>query len=314
MPVVGHLPLVHNATKTRWNYALHTSRCVITKISIRLPRAVLLAVVVGCSSDDPTGPAVKDFVYPLKIGNKWQYSREVGLFNFRPDTAGVVPPDTARVLSTSTVEILRTETLHDTIETSVFQERLVEGSFTFQSQSYFNNRADGLYFYAYRGVGYVIPLSRRASSISFKGRDFGSVSEVISFIEGSIGIPEVGNDSLLFEDPPLRSLAYPFVIGLQWVYREPGKPWRIDKRILGIETVRVPAGAFACYKIQWLMDISNDGDWDDEIEFFDYISREGLVRRSLLVKDLVVTGPQGPEPIGKVDLREESKLTDVHLE
>lgn len=277
---------------------------------------IVILFLIGsleCSKDNnTTGLDKEEFIYPLKIGNKWSYSREYSIFNFRPDTIDIWRPDTT--LSTSEIEIVRVDTLYDSIKTYVFHESLIEEGYNpYESESYYNNKVDGMYLYAYYGPGFVLPKPRAKTKIYFKGRCFNNVREVALFVENAIPIRYSRSDSIIYEHPPLLSLQYPLKIGSQWVYRMPDNPWAIDKKVLAKEDVRVPAGKFKCYKIQWLFDIDGNGAWDSDIEFFDYISTKGLVRRSILFKDLVVTGEESPEPIGMVDMKDEAQLIEVHL-
>ncbi|MFQ6618789.1 MAG: hypothetical protein ACE5QV_08895, partial [Fidelibacterota bacterium] len=70
---------------------------------------------------------------------------------------------------------------------------------------------------------------------------------------------------------------------------------------------------FYCFKIQRLFDFDNDGEWDNDIELFDYISDKGLIKRYFFLKDLIVTNERG-DPIGKMDGKIVSQLIDFHLE
>ena len=149
--------------------------------------------------------------------------------------------------------------------------------------------------------------------IYFKGRYFNSVREITAFLENAIITEKVTSDSLEYENPPVRSLKYPIEIGSQWIYRNENNPWRIDKKVSDMEKVQVQAGIYTCYKILWLFDIDNNGEWDDDIVFFDYICSKGLIKRYISYKDLIWTGENSPEPLGTFDSSEEYLLTGVHL-
>jgi hypothetical protein len=91
------------------------------------------------------------------------------------------------------------------------------------------------------------------------------------------------NDSLYYENPPVQSLKYPFEISSQWTYRNRYNPWHIDKKILGKETIALPAGNFECFKIQWLYDMDHDWQWDKDIVFYDYLHAKGLMKRDIKI-------------------------------
>ncbi|MFQ5639826.1 MAG: hypothetical protein ACE5IR_17745 [bacterium] len=284
------------------------------QLSLNIMTLLFLAAIFGCSAkDNPTASEENNFVYPLKIGNKWEYMRELSVFNFRPDTVGFAPSDTI-ISSVSTVEIVRTATLPAPVKTYVLYETLTEeGSSASESESFYSNQADGFYYYAYRCAGSVLPKSSVKKRIYFKGRYFSHIREITSFIEDAVSNNCVGLDSIIYEVPPLKSLPYPLEIGAQWLYRSEGNPFKIEKKVVAKDSVTVPAGHFNCYKIQWLFDIDNNGEVDRDIEFFDDICSEGLIRRNILFKDLLLTGESGPEPIGKFDVEDHSQLINIHL-
>lgn len=268
-------------------------------------------LIMSCDKDEnPTGPNVNNgFIYPLKVGNQWEYKRTFSTFNIRPDTLKNKQfADTTT--SSIIIKIIKKETLFDSVDTFVFQEILNE---TFIDYSYYANLDSGLYFYAYRGPGLVIPKTSRNNKILFNGRYFNNIREITSYITKAIPQDYILMDSLIYEIPSLQSLKYPIKIGSQWTYRYPGKPWRIDKKILNYEKVKVTAGSFNCFKIQWLYDINHDGIWDNDIIFYDYVCEKGLIKRSIIFKDLIITGEQSTEPIGLMDCKDESVLTKLTL-
>ena len=52
--------------------------------------------------------------------------------------------------------------------------------------------------------------------------------------------------------------------------------FRIEKVVLGMESVTVAAGTFQAYKIQWLLSLAAD------IVFLDWISEQGLIKRQIV--------------------------------
>lgn len=273
---------------------------------------ILPCALLSCSEKRcPTEPDCGNFCYPLTVGNRWEYSRVDSLFNFRQDTTGVA---LLRASRTHTVEITRTEILFNCIETYVFRETATrESGESYESEAYYRNQKDGLYEYAYRGISWASPFAPRESRIRFKGRDFDSFMAVVSFIDRVAAGADIIDDSLRFNSPPIRVLRYPLEVGAQWVIREAGDPWRIEKRVIGKETVSVPAGDFRCYSIQTLIDLHDDGEWDEDVECIDYVSSAGLARRYMFLKDLLWTNEWGGV-IGWFDVIDDSKLVEVHLE
>jgi hypothetical protein len=276
--------------------------------------SLALLFISSCDFDKtPLNPDKSDYDYPMTIGNQWEYQRTFSYYNIRPDTLTMPPGLDTAITSTIVMKTARQEIIHDSITTFVFQETLTDGSQSLMDESYYANVEGDLYFYAYRNPGFVIPKATAKKRMMFKGMSFSDAREITSFLTRVASANNNLVDSLIYEIPPLLSLKYPLQQGSQWTYRYPGRPWRIDKRVLNKEAVRVPAGEFDCYRIKWLYDLDNDGSWDEDIIFYDYVCEKGLVKRSISYKDLYLTREDSPEPLGVYDAKDESVLTNVIL-
>jgi len=275
---------------------------------------ILIIVIFSCDNDNMVDPGTKNgYFYPLDIGNQWKYSRTFSMFNFRSNNPENDAFADTTITSSVIVEVVKQEIIQDSVNTYVLQEILAENNQTFIDESYYANSDSGLYFYAYRGAGYVLPKMSSKYKILFRSKYFNTVQEITSYIIKFVPQNYFLTDSLIYENPPLQSLKYPITVNSQWIYRFTGKPWQIDKKILDYELIDVPAGQFNCYKIQWLIDINNDAVWDTDIEFFDYVCEKGLIKRSILYTDQVVFGEDGSKPLGLVDCKDESVLTELSL-
>jgi hypothetical protein len=273
---------------------------------------VALCLVLSCSENRcPCEPDCGDYCYPLAIGNRWEYSRVDSFFNYRHETRA------ASLLGfswTYTVEIARTEILPGCMEAFVFHEVSTwESSDPHESETYCRNERDGLYRYAYRGIAWISPFAPRETRLRFKGRDFHSIEEVVLFVEELLLQADIVDDSLRFSSPPIKVLQYPLEIAAEWVLTDPGDPWHVAKRVTGKEDVDVPAGKFSCYSVQVLADLDDDGEWDEDFTYIDYIGPVGLVRRYMYLKDIEET-TAGGEVVGWFDVIDDSKLVDVQLE
>lgn len=273
----------------------------------------LLIIFISCNEDIKIiKPVGEEMIYPLTVGNKWSYVRLFSIFNSRPYQSDVIPPEDYFIIDRSVVTISQIDTLQDTIVTFRFRDVLYGSGNTFIGEAYYNYKEDGLYFYAYRGGGHAVPKATSHQKIYFQGRFFNSVREITSLITDGEELNSLPSDSLRFEDPPLKSLPRTYRIGEQWIYRTTGKPFKIEKRVLSKETIDTHRGSFECYKVQWLIDFDNDGHWNEEVEFFDWISPQGLVRRSVSYKDMLWI-QDNPEPISKFDSRDEYYLIGLNV-
>lgn len=261
---------------------------------------------LSCSKEqNPIEITNTEMIYPLTVGNEWSYVRLFSIFNFRPLNDSIVPPNDMTILQRSVSSISRKDTLHDTISTFVLRELLEEGNSTFVGESYLSNHDDGLYLYAYKGISNTSPKVAHSQKISFKGRNFNHIGEITSFIENGGLIHSPNFDSLRFENPPVKALPRKYRTGEQWTFRRYIDFLRIDKKIISKESIETHAGNFDCYKVQWLVDFGNDGEWDKDIIFFDWVSLKGLIRRNILIKDMIWVGSASPEPLGKFDGKDE---------
>ena len=283
------------------------------KLHLNLLLLIFAIILITSCDKDPIGPQGSGLIYPLKVGNQWEYDRTFSTFNFRPDASNDYQYNDINITSSVIIEIIRKEPGPDSINVFVLQGILDENNRPLVSNSYYANLDSGLYFYAYSGPGYVTPKASLKNNMLFNGSYFNNIREITSYIINAVPKNYILIDSLIHEIPPLQSLKYPFKLGSQWTYRSPGNPWHIEKKILSYETVKVPAGSFNCYKIQWLYDMNQDSVWDDNIIFYDYVSEKGLIKRSILVKDIMITGEINPEPLGLIDAKDESILTKLTL-
>ena len=82
--------------------------------------------------------------------------------------------------------------------------------------------------------------------------------------------------------------------------------------MIGETEVKTQAGSFTAVKVQWKMDFNGDGEFDNNVQFFDYIANEGLVMRSFLIQNLPVLDDDGTN-IGSYDYHDMSVLTSYKL-
>jgi hypothetical protein len=260
----------------------------------------------------PVGYDFSKFVYPLEIGNRWEYDRIFISYNFRPDSIknqiGLL--DTIKTFST--VAISKQEWLKDSILTYQIVESLTEYTTTVTSESYYFNLEDGLYLLAYKGAGSALPKQRRSNKFIFRGLYFNNLTEISDYFTRLNGRYKLTFDSLYYENPPLQIIKYPLEEGLQWTLRKAGEPFRIDRRVLSEQNIQVPAGNYRGIKIQNLYDLDGDNEWDESTIYYDYISNKGLLKRSILIKDVIVADDSG-QVIGLVDVRDELNLIKVMI-
>ncbi|MCP4584151.1 MAG: hypothetical protein GY839_21270 [candidate division Zixibacteria bacterium] len=279
------------------------------KLSSIILALFLLAICLSCSLG--TDPAIS-FIFPLEIGNRWEYSRTFSYTNIRPDTFEI-SPDTWRaeaILEINSLDhiFLPENSPPEFIEAYHLREEYIDDDTSvYEGDAYYRNAIDGLYSYNSGSI----PIWLSDNTIIPENFTIGifSINDVMLFKNNST------LDTIIYNAIPQKILYYPIDMGSQWRLRdrEDNSGFRIDKKVVGSEVITVPAGEFVCVIIQWLYDFDRDECWDDDIEFYDYLCEVGLIKRTILFKDNTWPSEYG-ENLGLVDSITEIVLTDYHLE
>ena len=276
-----------------------------SKKNVWVLQLIILVVIciIGCENDNDN-PNL-DFIYPLTIGNSWQYETTYTLdFDSLATYNGL--NDTI-LYYTGSVEIIAHEVIFDSLEVYNFATIMNESGNIFTGNKYYNNNDDGLFCYGHTNGSMITPkTNNKKTFIKFDSKIFNNVKEIFNYIvKDEIGNQFSKDDSIYYD--LVKTLEYPLEEDNQWIYRS--YDIRIDKTIIGWKEIDVPAGEFICWKIQWTYPESS---FNDDIEFYDFVSPEGLVQRLIEVKNLTCIDEFG-NTIGYLDSTEERYLTDYQL-
>lgn len=252
-----------------------------------------------------------DFIYPLSIGNIWEYKRQWNLYYYSDSLEIKEYTDTVTYSSDISVSITDEVTLNGDIDTYKMTGIENDGMMTFEGTQYYRNNEDGLYIYAYLGSGVYLPKDVAGEYICFKGKKFKNFHALSNYIQEITPILSLQSDTIIYEEPPIKTIHYPIKIGKQWTYREAGNPWRMDRKVTNRVNLEIEIGSFDCYTIKFIYDLDEDGEWDDDIWITDYISKQGLIKREIYVMELLESTVTHPEGTGrKFDAFDEYTLTD----
>ena len=268
---------------------------------------IILTVIciIGCENDNDK--LNMDFIYPLTIGNNWQYDM---IFTMDFDSLATYNGLNDTIFySTGSVEIITNEIIFDSLEVYNLATTITETGNVLTGNEFYNNNDNCLFSYGYINPSMITPKSNNNFAfIIFDNKKFNNVREIVDYIErGIIENDYSKNDSIYYD--PVKCLEYPLIEDNQWIYRTSNNPIRIDKTIIGLESIHVPAGLFNCWKIQWTYPESS---WNDDVEFYDFISQNGLIKRVIEFKDLECIGGFG-NFIGYLSSTEEKYLTDYQI-
>lgn len=256
------------------------------------------------------GFVTEDFVFPLSLGNSWEYSEELRWFNVKP--VNLTLPDPNPMSFSDRVEITALDTLLDSTEVFVFH-KIKEGMGNrYEGDEFFNNQKDGFYYYGYGSTewGLMVPPKISTSrAFSWNNQHFSSISELLAMITGQVPLASVALELIGYGYPPRKSIGYPLEVGSKWAFRGPDELISIDKKIVDFQTVDVPAGEFECFVIEWILHpgFPVTTNW---IDYYDYLSKEGLIKRSITVRGVTIYSEYGA---GTADLTQEYVLTGYSL-
>lgn len=271
----------------------------------------IVFILNGCSkAPDETDVIIK---YPLEKGTVWEYNHTMAFTNFRPSISGTSYSETTYI-QTGYVQVVGEKIFYDTIRTKQVLE-VSHGLRTSVSEKYYLEKPEGLYLYGYRGGSNFTPKTSNSVRYKFKGTQFNNPQEILEYLEGlQNGLNKKSLDSINIEQIPLIVYKFPIDVGSQWNYRgaiSGGLFFRIDKKVVGMELVHLPIGVFSTYVIQWLYDMNSDGIYDADLEFKDYVCKEGLMKRVLKIKNIAITTVDSPEGIGLVDYEDVTLVTRI---
>lgn len=288
---------------------------LITK-NIVLGFVFLIFVGIACDRDNK--PTLGDFQYPLKIGDSWTYARSYNPNNWVPSAGSEAGVDT--IFDTSYTEIVLLVNLSDTVSAYKFKTAWYSNGDTSHMTEYINNNDSGLYEYAYLHATWTGPPKINPNNqkyLIFDGRIYSNFDELRDeMFRAAKGFSISGSavEILTEESHPIEELDYPLTVGKRWMYREValGDSWDMDKQIVNIKNISVPAARRNCFKIQWFWDTDDDGEWDTNITGYDYLSPIGYLKRQFNFYGVKQTNETG-DTVGTFDVSDIYELIDYHL-
>lgn len=267
------------------------------------------AVAFGCnkSLDVENVP-----FYPAVSGNIWMYSGMDTVVNFRPIYPGVHFRDTSTHWVTR-IDSLTNVILHDSVPTLSFRSTDTFDSLNqFIGHHYYITKNDSMFLFAYDGGSGVLPKKSSHYHFTVRGILFTSLEDIHRYVRGMELSPQA-TVSIVYEERPPKVMVFPLHVGTEWTFRERGYPsFFIGKKITGTESISTPAGELATYKIQWSWDFDNNGVADTDIQAFDYVTKNGLMKRTIILKNAVIT-EDDPTPLAYVDIEETYIITSFTI-
>lgn len=276
---------------------------------------LILILLNGCNLFESKQEEIEqNFIYPLAIGNSWQYHRTISTeYDEMGNENGL---DDESYTNTALVEICAIETVFKNIDTFNLKTTISDGGQVINGHNYYKNSNTKCMSHGYTTAHVITPKKvPNYSHLKFHGRTFHKPEDIQVWLEKcKISSSATVEDSITYD--PVTILEYPLAEGNQWTYRYKTSdlvPWRIDKQVTGWEEIEVEAGEFMAWKINWYNNPFNEGiDWDETIETVEYVADEGLIKRTWCITGIEVYNTQG-ELIGTQTFRDELNLISYSI-
>ncbi len=242
-------------------------------------------------------PLSEVYEYPLKTGNSWNYHRRfiVEYFDIS-DSTNIIDRDT--IESDYIIQNGSKVILND----SITAYKLISTNLTSNvtSYEYCNNNSQGFYCYAYKLNDGAEPFAKKLNIQNFY------INYPIMNI--FLNFNEIKSDSLFIENPPAKILSYPITYNTKWTLRG-NCDYIVYKEIIGNEFITINQTTYECYKIRY----SYSNNINENVVFTDYIASTGLVKRSVITKNLIISNVNGEILNQRCNCIENVELIDCML-
>ena len=144
-------------------------------------------------------------------------------------------------------------------------------------------------------------------TLSFNGKNYHSLNEIFNYYKYDLIDNFSGDTTLIFDNPPKVAIKYPIVQNNEWIFNIVNSATKQTKKYTTFETVNSMGISYYCIKIQkqWYLDGSNNPD--SRLIFYDYFSKEGMIKRDFIIKDIAINNSLG-QLIGYIDAKDEAFL------
>ncbi len=243
-----------------------------------------------------------DYVFPLALGNRWDYVMESSISMSRWDSVVTQPTDL--IPGSATISISALDFTIPSVDTAFrIDIDLATGGRVYRRSQVCGNEPEGLIIYQNWGAHDFGLIPRH------EGFDIDEY-----FAAETIAGPLLPKDDLrLAMAPPgsAVSLAYPLEVSSRWtVYSDPDNRWRNDKEVMGLVSRTVPAGTFQCFEVRWFIHVTAQDSTLEALDWVDYVAREGLIER--IVRARSPNGEPGNDGL-TVETIAHYKLTEFEL-
>jgi len=281
--------------------------------------SILIAGTISfnsCSDDvvnNNSAPVNEDnFVYPYSINSFWYYGTNNFVTNLRPDSlSNIFDTDTLTGIGGATF-VRDTIIGNDTLR--LFRNGHSDEFHAHTTLEMYKQTSSGLIRYASYSEGTNFgpfrPLKNNMNlKYSVNGKTYNSVDEIFRYYKNFIFRSEYnssGDTIFIFDDPPVTAIKYPIVKNLEWNFITV-QTTQINKKYTDYENVILLGKSYYCIKIQRIWYFDNSTTPAPNLIDYEYFSKEGMVKKDFLIKDIRITNEFG-ELLGYIDAKDEAFL------
>lgn len=283
---------------------------------MKLLRKICLALLfmvyfsfISCGEETVNSVSMNEnFTFPFNLSSSWYYGTKNFITNIRPDSIRIY-------FNSDTTEgyggiIFLGDTVINNDTLRLMRNNHSDPQHFHTAVELYKQNNSGLYRHAYYSEAYTFtPYRNSKNKIYFKFRNniYQAPGEVISFLKNDFMENEDSNDSILHTDnPPLQALKYPIAVNDIWLLKD-FNDTKIFKHYLNFENVSISDKNYYCIKIMKSYYFNNSASPDENIVYYDYFSKEGIVKKNLNIKNIEVYNEYSLH-IGYIDANEEDHL------
>jgi hypothetical protein len=245
---------------------------------------IVLLCVAGCNKEDDLVGSTDVRVFDLTLGKSWTYK-----WTFvTTDSSGKIINN-----ATDTVQV-RIAAINDSLQN-------FKGLIRFEAQSTVRYTGVSKVWYQFTGDSLVeVAYNVKGSSMALPKNGIRNISSNVSepsvtslFPTSVITLLKARGvqDSAMFRDDIRIVYKFPFSNGEKWTSFT--TPFLQTREVIGSEMLERAGKKFLCIKIQTRLPLLSP-----DIEWFDYVSQEGLIERNIRLDGIVITTSDSPEGIG----------------
>lgn len=232
----------------------------------------------SCSKNDDAivSPETPDnFTYPFTLNSTWFY-KTTPSYIFHPDSVRQYIPDLDTAIE-SGYTFWKNDTIYSGVNARVLRGNHSSTAHAYSTTEFYVQTDTGLVSVGYTddyGPGFGPFRPSQNSAFSYNGINYFSVKDFL--LKMSVDFAS---------NAKVNSIKYPITQNMEWFFRSIGTIQTQRKKYLGFETVQTPAGTFNCIKIQRKNYTGNPEVLDTNYISYDYFSKSGMIKRSLIVKN-----------------------------